>query len=116
LSGVTNKSNVRIKIASDNVSDPTFKDNIKTYIINEFGLTPIIVDTYNIKSNDFVISTNQQNRSINFSDNNIQSQLIQNYVNETPLRKKLNVDDLIRINEELNHELGSTKEKNIQTI
>jgi len=111
---VTQKSNVRIKISTDKISDQTFKEKIKTYVINEFGVTPILNDVYSFKSNDFVISS--PNKSINFANNNVQNQLIQNYINESIIREKLNVEEIIKINNELNQEIGYLKDNSDDSI
>ena len=111
-SGVTKHSNVRIKVPVNKYLATTFKETMKQFTINEFSIVPVITDVFKSSDNGSLYMPNAIAQTVNFYNPNVQAQLIKNYVDECIPGDKINLEDVVKINEELNSELGTVKDVN----
>jgi len=108
---ITNKSNIRIVVSTNNILDVSFKEDITSFVLNKYGINPIIEEAFRLNENQIETKEVRDNYTpINFSNVSYQNELIENYLkNNFTVPDGVELNDIFNINKEINNELGITK-------
>jgi len=104
---VTKNSNIKLMISTTRVVDVALKEDLAKYVIENYGITPIIEESFRLNTTQVEGKKSKELRPKEFSDFSYQNELITNYLtNEFSIPKDMTIDEICDINREINDELG----------
>jgi len=109
---ITNKSNIRIIMSTSNVLDISFKEDIVAFVLNKYGINPVLEESFRLNTNQIETKEARENYTpISFSDVNYQNELIERYLkNDFAIPDGVEINDILSINKEINEEFGTIKD------